>query len=176
MLLRMGPFTVDFVLEQGHAGTGALGGAGAGGRGVGGGGSGKADFLQKKAVLLVDNLSSFLVNDFRFTEETILRHRLLEDMGLEIFRVSWHEWVAAADKRKFIAEVFARGPVSSADLLRRQATMDVADAARFARLSTVEATADERRSKFRPHFERYRRWLTARPRKIQGDTLENLAL
>jgi hypothetical protein len=141
MLLRMGPFTVDFTLEI----------------------SGD-EITSKKAVLLVDNLSSFLVNDFHLTEETILRHRLLHDMGLEIFRVSWHQWISVSDKTKFLSEVLAKGPVSPRVLLAEQEKLEAAEADRYSRLNSIEAVAMERRNEFRSYFEKYRRWLMTRPK------------
>ncbi|TEB19106.1 hypothetical protein C9890_0274 [Perkinsus sp. BL_2016] len=166
MLLRMGPFTVDFVLEDAPSVDETADGHG----------SMDPAFLRKKKVLLVDNLSSFFVNDFRFTEETILRHRLLHDMGIEIFRVAWHEWVGAVDKQKFLANVLQRGHLSVGDFLRRQVKLEAGEVERFARLKNIERTAGERREDFRPHFETYRRWLQTRSHKRKSVSLDNLAL
>ena len=66
----------------------------------------------RNACLMVDNLSSFYFDSMTYTEEVKVNHKVLTELGWDVRRVNWADWVMSDDRAGLLRTILAAPAVS----------------------------------------------------------------
>ena len=76
----------------------------------------------RNACLMVDNLSSFYFDSMSYTEEVKVTHKVLTELGWDVRRVNWADWVASDDRPGLLKDILAAPAVSVVPEISRSFT------------------------------------------------------